>query len=95
MNKSKTVPVDLIELYNVVNNGVTKQIKYNKLVTKVNAIDTSKFVLKTQYNTYKSGLKKKINDAEKKYLILVDLLKKQIIMQRSLRMKVVLLVLLD
>ena len=95
MNKSKTVPVDLLELYNVVNNGVTKKIEYNKLVTKVNANDTSKFVLKTQYNTYKSGLKKKINDAEKKYLILVDLLKKQIIMQRSLRMKVVLLVLLD
>ena len=37
------------------------------------------FVLKTQYNTDKSGLGKKIDDADKKCLVLVDLLKKQII----------------
>ena len=31
-----------------------------KLVTKINAIDTSRFVLKTQYNTDKSGLEKEL-----------------------------------
>ena len=38
----------------------------DKLITKVNAIDTCKFVLQTQYNTNKSGLKKIINGADKK-----------------------------
>ena len=43
----------------------------------VNTIHASGFVLKTQYNTDKSGLEKKINDAVyKKNLILVELLKK-------------------
>ena len=39
---------------------------YDKVVAKVNAIDISGFVLKTQYNTDKSGLEKKIDDADKK-----------------------------
>ena len=33
---------------------------HGKLVTKVNAIDTVGFVLKSQCNTYKSGLEKKL-----------------------------------
>ena len=37
-----------------------------ELVTKVNAIDTSKFVLKPHYSTDKSGLEKKIDDADNK-----------------------------
>ena len=49
---------------------------YDKKVTKVNTINTSGFVLKTQYNTDKSSIEKKIGCADKKYLILVDLLKK-------------------
>ena len=49
---------------------------YDKKVTKVNAINTIGFVLKTQYNTDKSSIEKKIGCADKKYLILVDLLKK-------------------
>ena len=44
---------------------------FDKLVTKVNTIDTNEFVLKTQYNTGKSVFGKKIN-AYKKILILVD-----------------------
>ena len=47
---------------------------YDKLVANIN-IDTNGFVLKTKYNTDKSDLEKKISDADKKYLILVDLLK--------------------
>ena len=39
---------------------------YDKLVAKVNNIDTSGFVLKTKYDTDKSDLEKKISDANKK-----------------------------
>ena len=39
---------------------------YDKLVTKVNKIDTSGFVLKTEFNADKSDLEKKISDADKK-----------------------------
>ena len=39
---------------------------YGKLVTEVNNIDTSEFLLKTKYNTEKSDLEKKINDEDKK-----------------------------
>ena len=37
----KTVPVDLAKLSNVVKNDVVKKIEYNKLVTKVDNIDTT------------------------------------------------------
>ena len=39
---------------------------YDKLVAKVNNIDTSGFVLKTKYNIDKSDLEKKISDVEQK-----------------------------
>ena len=39
---------------------------YKTLVTKVNAIDTSKFVLKSKFDTEKSDFEKKITDTEKK-----------------------------
>ena len=52
-------------LRNVVDGDVAKKNVYNKLA-KVNAIGTSGFVSKTQYNNNKSGLEKKIDDAEKK-----------------------------
>ena len=38
---------------------------YDKLVAKVNNIDTSGFVLKTKYNTDKTELEKKIPDTSK------------------------------
>ena len=41
------VPVDLIKLTDVVKNDVVKKTVYDKLVAKVNSIDTSGFVLKT------------------------------------------------
>ena len=43
-----------------------KKTVYDKLVTKVNDIGTTGFVLKTKYDTDKSDLEKKISDAEKK-----------------------------
>ena len=51
---------------------------YGRLVAKINNINTSRFVLKTKYDTDKSDLEKKIRDAHKKYLILVGLLKNRL-----------------
>ena len=79
IDKLKTVIADLSKLSNVVKNEVVKKTGFDKLVLKVNSIDTSEFVLKTKYDTGKSDLEKKISDAEKKILTLVDLLKRQII----------------
>ena len=62
IDKLNTVPVDLSKLSNVVNNEVVKKTVYGKLVAKVNAIDTSGFVLKTKYDTCKLDLEKKICD---------------------------------
>ena len=70
----KTVSVDLSKLCNVVH--VVKKTAYDKLAAKANNIDTSRFVLKTKYVTDKSDLEKKISDADKKFPILVDFLKK-------------------
>ena len=42
-DKLKTVPVDLSKLTNVVKNEVVKKTVYDKLVAKVNNIDTSGF----------------------------------------------------
>ena len=66
VDKLKTVPKDLNKLSNVVDNDVVKKTVYDKLVTKVNNIDTSGFVLKTKYGTDKSDLEKKISDEDKK-----------------------------
>ena len=60
---------------------------YDKLSAKVNNIDSSKFVLKAKYDTDKSNLEKKISDADKKFPLIVDLLKKQIMMLKSLKQK--------
>ena len=56
------VPVDLSKLSDVVKNDVVKMEVYDKLVTKVNNIDTSRFVLKTKYDADKSKLENKIPD---------------------------------
>ena len=42
-----------------------KKTVYDKLVTKVNASDTSRFVLKSLYNSNKSGLEKKLMPLKK------------------------------
>ena len=56
------VPVDLSKLSNVVENDVVKKTVYHKLVAKVNSIDTSRLVLKTNYDADKTELKHKIPD---------------------------------
>ena len=50
------------KLDDVVKNDVVKKAVYDKLVTKVNNIDTSAFVLKTNYQTDKTELVEKIPD---------------------------------
>ena len=63
------VPVDLSKLGDVVKNDVVKKTVYDKLVAKVNSIDTNAFVLKTKYDTDKKELENKIpntNDLVKK-----------------------------
>ena len=64
---------DLAKLSNVVKNDVIKRTVYDKLVTKVNNIDTTGFVLKTTYDTNKS---KKISEADKKISDTSELAKK-------------------
>ena len=56
IDKLKPVLVDLSKLSDVVRNDVVKKTVYNKLVAKVNNIDTITFVLKTRYDTDKSEL---------------------------------------
>ena len=70
-DKLKAVPTDITKLSNVVDNDVVKKAVYDKLISKVNAIDTCEFVLKTQCNNDKSNLQKKLMIGIKKYLILV------------------------
>ena len=56
------VPVYLSKLSDVVKNDVVKKDVYDKLVAKVNNIDTSGFVLKTKYDTDRSELENKTPD---------------------------------
>ena len=49
------VPVDLSKLGDVVKNDAVKKTIYDKLVAQVHSIDTSAFVLKTNYDTDKKG----------------------------------------
>ena len=62
IDKLAPVPVDLSKLSDVVKNDVVKKTVYDKLVAKVNNIDTSDFVLKTKYQTGKTELEKKTPD---------------------------------
>ena len=62
IEKLVLVPTDLSKLSNAVKNDVAKKTEYDKLVTKVDNIDTSNFVLKTDYNTKFTELENKIPD---------------------------------
>ena len=57
----KTVAVYLSKLSNEVDKDVVKKTEYNKLVTKVNAIKTSGFLLKTQCSTKITEIEDKIS----------------------------------
>ena len=75
IDKLTPVPNDLAKLSNVVRNDVVKKTLYDKLVAKVNNIDTIGFALKTTYDTDKSDLEKKLVTQIKKSLMQVIYLK--------------------
>ena len=77
IDKLIPVPNYLANLSNVVKYDVFKKTEYNKLVAKVNYIDTTNFVSKTKYERDGSDFEDKINKVDKKYLMLVVLLKKK------------------
>ena len=58
IDKLAPVLVDLSKLGDVAKNDVVKKAVYDKLVVKVNNIDTSDFLLKTKYQTDKSRIRK-------------------------------------
>ena len=58
IDKIVPVPVDSSKLSDVVKNEVVKKTVCDKLVAKLNNIDTSAFVLKTKYNADKTVRKK-------------------------------------
>ena len=59
IDKLVPAPSDLRKLTDVVKNGFVKKVVYDKLVAKVDNIGTSRFVLKTKYDTDKSELQNK------------------------------------
>ena len=63
IDKVVPVPGDLSKLSDVVKNDVVKKTLYDKLVAKVNSIDTSGFVLKFKNDAGKSELGKKIPES--------------------------------
>ena len=72
IDKLIPIPVDLSKLNDAVKYDLVKKTVCNKLVSKVDNIDTSDFVLKTKYNTDKTELENKYPDtsglAKKNYL---------------------------
>ena len=73
IDKLVSVPVDLSKC-DVVKNIVKKDV-FDKLVAKVNDIDTSGFVLKTKYDKDKSELDNKIPDTSGLVKITIMMLK--------------------
>ena len=73
VDELRTVPADLSKLSNVVDNDFLKKNVYDKLVIKVNAIDSKipsniGLITKAQYDSEKQGLWKSIDDIDKKIL---------------------------
>ena len=74
VGKLKTVPADLKQLCDVVDNEVVKNIKFNQLKTKVNSWEKkipvgTTLIYINQCNTDKQTLEKKLGDVDKKYQI--------------------------
>ena len=66
IDKLTPVPGDLAKLSNVVKDDVVKKTEYDKLVAKVNGIDTRNFVSRTMYEKDGSDFEDKISKIEKK-----------------------------
>ena len=61
-DKLVPVPVDLSKLSDIVKKDVVKKTVYDKLVAKVNNIDTSALILKAKYDEDKSKIENKTPD---------------------------------
>ena len=75
-DKLKTGLVRLAELSNVVKNDVIKKTEYNKLFTKVDNIDTTNFVSRTNYEKDGTDFEDKIGKIDKKIPYVTNLVKK-------------------
>ena len=75
IDKLVPVPTDLSKFSNVVENDVVKKDVYDKLIAKVNSIDTNDFALRTKYQTDKTEYNS-VNQ-KTKFLILVIQQQKQ------------------
>ena len=75
IDKLVPVPTDLRKLSNVVKNDVVKKAAYDKLVAKVDNVDTSGFVLKTKYSNDKAEIENKIPDTSVLVKRLITILK--------------------
>ena len=62
LDKLAPFPVDLSKFCDLVKNDVAKKTVFDKLVEKVDNIDTSGFALKTKYQTDKTELENKFSD---------------------------------
>ena len=76
INKLTLVPIDFAKLSNVVKNDVVKKTEYDKLVNKVNYIDTTNFVSRAKYEKDGSDFEDKIDKIEKKIPDVSNLVKK-------------------
>ena len=74
--KLKTVPLDLAKLSNVVKNDVVKKTEYNKLVTKVDNIDTTN-VVKKKNEKDGTDFEDKIDKTDKEVPDVTNLVKKK------------------
>ena len=62
IDKLIPVSVDMSKLNDAVKIGIVKRTVYDKLVAKLNNIDTSGFVLKTKYDTHSLNFEKNISN---------------------------------
>ena len=75
IDKLKTVPIYLSKFSNAVKKIFLRRLYMLNQVAKVNALESGGCVLKTQYNSDKSDLERKLMTLINKYLILKDSLK--------------------
>ena len=85
IDKLTPVPNDLAKLSNVLKHDVVKKTEYDKLVTKVNSIDTTNFVSKTKYEKDGSDFEDKISKVDKKTPSVSDWVKKQILILKLVK----------
>ena len=64
---------------------LSKKTEYNSLKTKVDKINTTKFVSRTKYEKDGSDFEDKISKIDKKIRDVTDLIKKQILMLKLLK----------